>query len=56
MIEAEADTAFAALTVRLTRKAARLAEAHAQRRRLAKRDNPARWRRASLVWPLFGQG
>ena len=49
MIEATAP--FAALAARLTAKARRLAEAHARNRR----DDPRRWRRPALLWPLFGE-
>jgi hypothetical protein len=43
-----ADNSFAA---RVAERARQLAEAHLLSRRL-KRD-PARWRRASLLWPTF---
>lgn len=38
----------------LFERAARLASARAAT--LALRDSPARWRRASLLWPLFTKG
>ncbi|MCL4672527.1 MAG: hypothetical protein KJZ64_06240 [Sphingomonadaceae bacterium] len=37
----------------LARKAARLAEARAANRLLARREDPRRWRMARLLWPLF---
>lgn len=49
MIAASAD--FAALAARLTAKARALAEA-----RTARRDDPRRWRKARLLWPLFAKG
>lgn len=56
MIEADVDQAFAALARRLTAKAARLAEARARERVLVRRGDERRWRRAGIVWPLFGRG
>ena len=38
---------------RLTAKAATLARAAAENRLRAARSDPARWRRAALLWPLF---
>lgn len=52
MIDASLDTR-SGLAARLVRKARRLALAHAQNRRRALLRDPARWRRADLVWPLF---
>lgn len=46
---------FDRLVVRLTGKARALAEARAEARHLARRDDPARWRNARLVWPLFAK-
>jgi len=46
---------FERLAARLTAKARALAEARAEARALARRDNPARWRNARLVWPLFAK-
>jgi hypothetical protein len=43
------------LVVRLAAKAARIAEAHAEAALRARRDDPARWRRAGLLWPLFAK-
>jgi hypothetical protein len=55
MIEAwtETRTGFAA---GLAARAEALARAHAVRSRLARTDNPVRWRRAALLWPLFTKG
>ena len=44
------------LLVRLAAKAASLAEAKVERDALARRNDPSRWRRAALVWPLFAKG
>lgn len=54
MIEAKAATAggFAA---RLAARAAQLAVAGAEATLLARRGDPARWRRARLLWPLFAK-
>lgn len=48
-------TAFDALAARLAARAGKLAAAHAASRLLAARRDESRWRRASLVWPLFGK-
>ena len=42
---------FDRLAARLTARARALAEA----RLLARRADPRRWRRARLLWPLFGK-
>lgn len=44
------DRGFAA---RLAAHANRLARAALENRRLADRVDPLRWRKASLLWPLF---
>lgn len=41
---------FADMTHALTRRAARIAQAHAELRR---RTDPARWRQPRLLWPDF---
>jgi hypothetical protein len=41
------------LVARLAAKAEALAGAAAETRRRAARSDPARWRRAALLWPLF---
>ena len=56
MISAETSPDFASLAVRLAAKARALAEAHAERNALARRSDPARWRKAGLLWPLFTKG
>jgi hypothetical protein len=43
------------LARRLAAKAARLAAAHSLSRALQGRGDPLRWRRARLLWPLFGR-
>jgi hypothetical protein len=47
---AEKGRAFAA---RLAEQATKLAVARAESRLRARRDDPSRWRRAGLLWPLF---
>jgi hypothetical protein len=39
---------------RLTAKARKLVQARVDARRLSDRGDPARWRRADLLWPLIG--
>ena len=56
MITAEIVASFDALARRLTTKAAALAQARAERSALARRSDPARWRRSGLLWPLFTKG
>ena len=55
MITAQAPR-LAGLTARLTARAESLAKAHSARTDLARRSDPARWRRAALLWPLFTKG
>lgn len=45
------DRAFDRLAERLLARARALAAERA----LARRDDPRRWRRAGLLWPLFGK-
>ena len=47
----EARSTFDAVARALTAKARRLAEARA----ISRRAGPHRWRRSSLLWPLFGK-
>ena len=47
---------FAALTQRLTERAALLAAARAEARLHARRGIGGQWHRARLLWPLFGGG
>lgn len=54
MIAAEAD--FAALAVRLARRAADAAQARAESLQVARRGDGSHWRRAALVWPHFTKG
>ena len=56
MIAADIAASFDTLARRLTVKAAALAQARAERSALARRDDPARWRRPGLLWPLFTKG
>lgn len=53
MIAAQPETRFEQLAARLAARARALAEARARRLALARRGDPARWRRAGLIWPLF---
>ena len=56
MISAETRPDFAALATRLTAIARTLGEAQAEQAALARRGDPARWRNAALLWPLFTKG
>ncbi len=47
---------FEGLARRLAARAGRLAAARAATRLLTARGDERRWRRAGLVWPLFGKG
>ena len=53
MIDAEATDSSADFTVALTARAAKLAQAYGEALLRAQRDDPTRWRRAALLWPLF---
>lgn len=55
MIEAEAHPPVPGFAARFARKAATLAEARAEERLRARKRDPWRWRRATLLWPLFGK-
>lgn len=55
MIFAEAP-GFAALARRLAAKAGSLAEAKAENAAHERRGDPARWRKARLLWPLITKG
>lgn len=46
----------AAVFARLIGRARRIAEAEGASRSLARQEAPRRWRRASLLWPLFTKG
>lgn len=54
LIATVAGNGFEALAARLTARAAALAEARARSRALEARADESRWRRAGLLWPLFG--
>jgi hypothetical protein len=54
MIEACIAASADSLAARLARKAAALAVTAIARRRLSATD-PARWRNARLLWPLFAK-
>ncbi len=56
MISGDANTSFDALAARLEQKARAIAEAAARSSSLGKSANPARWRSARLLWPLFTKG
>ena len=53
MITAQPSPSLDDLVTQLTQQAAALAEANARSAQLASRQDPVRWREASLVWPLF---
>jgi hypothetical protein len=53
MITARISASGRHLAARLAERAQLLAEAHAENRRLARRGDGSRWRRAGLLWPLF---
>lgn len=53
MIAARTALSPNAMAQSLARKAARLAEARAVRRLLARRNASRHWRTAQLLWPLF---
>ncbi|MGN6499190.1 MAG: hypothetical protein ACTHKM_03475 [Tsuneonella sp.] len=54
MITADAHPPAASFAARLAAKAAKLAAARAEERRLAGAADPRRWRSARLLWPLLG--
>jgi hypothetical protein len=56
MITVETRLDFAALASRLVAMARTLGEAQAEQSALALRGDPARWRKAALLWPLFTKG
>jgi hypothetical protein len=56
MISAQPEPPFEELAQRLEDQAEALARAHAEQRLLALRNDPRRWRRAHLLWPLFAKG
>ncbi|WP_324740597.1 hypothetical protein U8326_12235 [Tsuneonella sp. CC-YZS046] len=56
MIAARLRSGGSAFAAGLARKAALLAQAHAEQRLLARRADPLRWRMARLLWPLFTKG
>ena len=55
MISAESRPAPASFAARLAAKARAIAEAHAEARVREARGDPWRWRKAGLLWPLFGK-
>lgn len=55
MISATPDPPFASLAKRLAAKAHDLAAARAENRVREERRDPARWRKATLLWPLFAR-
>lgn len=55
MIDAELSAASQKLTQALADAAGKAASAHAETRLREKRRDPARWRKAGLLWPLFGE-
>jgi hypothetical protein len=55
MIRAEI-TDLPRLASRLSARAASLAAATAENHSRRRRQDPVRWRRADLLWPLFSKG
>lgn len=55
MITADTRPAAAPFAARLAAKARAMAEAHAEARVREARHDPWRWRKAGLLWPLFGK-
>lgn len=53
MIEAKPAESSADFAAHLTARAVRLAQAYGEAFLRARRDDPTRWRRAGLLWPLF---
>ena len=53
VMAAESRASFAALAARLTAKAAALAITRTESAARKRRGDPARWRKARLLWPLF---
>jgi hypothetical protein len=53
VIEARMAQASADFAARLTARAAKLAQAYGAALLRGRRDDPTRWRRAALLWPLF---
>jgi hypothetical protein len=56
MIESNAASAFDVLLGQIEQQAVTLAEARRQAAELARDGDPARWRRAELLWPTFVKG
>ncbi len=56
MRDEKTSAAFDRLALRLTRTAAAMAVAAVTSRRLARKADPTRWRRADLLWPIFTKG
>jgi hypothetical protein len=56
MIRGTTGDGFERLAARLTRKAAAMAVATRSSRRLERKNDPTRWRRAELLWPFFTKG
>ena len=56
MISAQVGFPAESLAARLEARAAALAAAHAESKAGERRGDPARWRKAALLWPLFTEG
>jgi hypothetical protein len=56
VIESNAASAFEALLAQIEQQAVTLAEARRDAAGLARSGDPARWRRAELLWPTFVKG
>jgi len=55
MIAPDRNAGFADLAARLAARAAALGKAHAEILAMQSRDDPLRWRKAWLLWPLFAR-
>ena len=56
MIDAKVDPADKPFAAALAAKAAVLAQAYGESLIRARANDPARWRLARLLWPLFAKG
>ena len=56
MIAAQVESPPERLARQLAARAAALAAAHAESSARKRHGDPARWRKAALLWPLFTEG
>ena len=55
MISASPEPGFGTLVERLAARAEALAQARSETLSAERRNDPGRWRKAALLWPLFGR-